>query len=95
MKTLENEKGLDLKPCLNCIPTERAIAIDPWPLGWGSVEFLKICPCSNHSGEILRQNNIITIFSCENRKMHTQPKFKNKALPSAKKDGEAKDAPST
>lgn len=64
MKTLENEKGLDLKPCLNCVACFGKLG----------------CPCHNHSGEILRQNNIITRFSCANRKMCQVPKIKRKGL---------------
>lgn len=58
MKILKNPKGLDLKPCLNCVPDEDNF----------------ICPCSNHSGEIHReieQGKVrITQFICESRKMH-------------------------
>lgn len=72
MKTLENEKGLTLKPCVNWLP----------PLIIGSAKavdyYTKICPCSNHFGEILRQNNIITRFNCTNRKMRQAPKNKAK-----------------
>lgn len=78
MKTLKNEKGLDLKPCLSCVIIQTAVAKDPWPLGWGSVEFVEVCPCPNHAGEIQREGDKITLFRCENRKMHQPPKIKKK-----------------
>lgn len=31
------------------------------------------CPCDNHSGEIARQDEVITEMRCEWRKMHKLP----------------------
>lgn len=55
MKTYKNPKGLEMKPCLNCV----------------SISLLeKECPCPNHTGNIYRENGKIVEFSCENRIMH-------------------------
>ena len=78
MKTLENEKGLDLKSCLNCVAIKKAIHFP-----FDNRQLCKICPCPNHAGKILRQNNIITLFNCANRKMHQAPKIKPKGAKKA------------
>lgn len=66
MKTLRNPRGLDLKPCLNCIPYKISG---------------RICPCFNFSGETLTEHGKIILFNCENRRMHQAPasKIKSKA----------------
>lgn len=62
MKILKNSKGLNLKPCLNCMPTQ------------GRSGYFEVCPCPNHLGEIHREieqgKTIITEFICEHRVMH-------------------------
>lgn len=63
MKTLKNEKGLDLKPCLNCVLSSGSRFSETY-----------ICPCPNFSGEKLSDNDKIVSFRCENRKMHALPR---------------------
>jgi len=77
MKTLKNEKGLDLKPCLNCGGSGFS------PFGNIRMDDTLVCPCSNFSGEIQWEEGKITIFACENRKMHQPPKIKAKGVKKA------------
>jgi len=70
MKTLKNEKGLKLKACLNCKPVLSTFRQNIR---------VRLCPCPNFSGEKLFQNGKITVFGCENRKMHRPPKIKHRA----------------
>lgn len=83
MKTLENEKGIDLKPCLNC----------------QNVKGFHFCPCPGFSGEMQQEKGkyggiLITLFNCENRRMHQTPtpKIKKKVpagLPERRSQAEA------
>ena len=77
MKILRAEKGkgLDLKPCLNCVP----VKIKEYYTNYVYTE--KRCPCSNFSGEKQMEGDNITVFACENRKMHQPPKSKEANLP--------------
>jgi len=68
MKIYRDPKGLKLKPCLNCVATQLLSQ-----LLLSDTELYKRCPCSNHSGEIHRDNGKIVLFTCENRKMHPAP----------------------